>query len=58
MEGIARKVGSCPEEIAGKVYLPSKVLRSFPNEESCVRTMFGLAKHLNEDRKYKPIRGF
>ncbi len=31
---------------------------SFPNEESCVRIMFGLAKHLNEDWKYKPIRWF
>ncbi len=49
MEGIARKVGSCPEEIAGKVYLPSKVLRSFPNGEGCVRLMFGLARYLDEE---------
>ena len=31
---------------------------SFPNEESCVRIMFALAQHLNEDWKYKPIKGF
>ena len=34
-----------------------KVMDSFPNEESCVRIMFGLVRHLNEDWKYKPIRG-
>jgi len=31
---------------------------SFPTEESCIRIMFALAKLLDDDWKYKPIKGF
>lgn len=35
-----------------------RALDSFPVEESRVRIMFTLAKFLNKDWKYKPIKGF
>ena len=35
-----------------------KIMETFPNEQSCLRIMFSLAKLLNENWKYKPIKGF
>jgi len=35
-----------------------KVMETFPNEASCLRIMFSLAKMLNENWDYKPINDF
>ena len=35
-----------------------KIMETFPNEQSCLRIMFSLAKMLNENWKYKPIKDF
>ena len=35
-----------------------KVMETFPNEQSCLRIMFSLAKMLNENWEYKPIKNF
>lgn len=35
-----------------------KVMETFPNELSCLRIMFSLAKMLNENWEYKPIKDF
>jgi len=35
-----------------------KVMETFPNEASCLRIMFSLAKMLNENWKYKPVKNF
>jgi len=35
-----------------------KVMETFPNEASCLRIMFALAKLLNENWKYKPVKNF
>jgi putative transposase len=35
-----------------------KVMETFPNELSCLRIMLSLAKMLNENWEYKPIKGF
>lgn len=35
-----------------------KVMETFPNELSCLRIMFSLAKMLNENWSYKPIKDF
>jgi putative transposase len=35
-----------------------KVMETFPNENSCLRIMFSLAKMLNENWEYKPIKNF
>ena len=33
-----------------------KIMETFPNEQSCLRIMFSLAKLLNENWEYKPIK--
>ncbi|MBD3340310.1 MAG: hypothetical protein GF353_14445 [Candidatus Lokiarchaeota archaeon] len=35
-----------------------KVMETFPNEQSCLRIMFALAKLLNENWEYQPIKDF
>jgi transposase-like protein len=35
-----------------------KVMETFPNELSCLRILFSLAKMLNENWEYKPIKDF
>lgn len=35
-----------------------KVMETFPNELSCLRIMFSLAKMLNENWEFKPIKDF
>ncbi|UCE55776.1 MAG: IS256 family transposase [Desulfobacterales bacterium] len=35
-----------------------KVMETFPNEQSCLRIMFSLAKMLNENWQFKPIKDF
>lgn len=35
-----------------------KVMETFPNEVSCLRIMFSLAKMLNENWEFKPIKDF
>jgi len=35
-----------------------KIMETFPNEQSCLRIMFSLAKLLNENWEYKPIKDF
>jgi transposase-like protein len=35
-----------------------KIMETFPNEMSCHRIMFSLAKLMNENWKYKPIKNF
>ena len=35
-----------------------KVMETFPNEQSCLRIMLSLAKMLNENWEYKPIKNF
>ncbi len=35
-----------------------KVMETFPNEQSCLRIMLALAKMLNENWEYKPIKDF
>lgn len=35
-----------------------KVMETFPNELSCLRIMFSLAKMLNDNWEYKPIKDF
>ena len=35
-----------------------KVMETFPNEASCLRIMFSLAKMLNENWEFKPIKDF
>ncbi len=35
-----------------------RVMDSFPNEDSCVRVLFGLVRMLNEGWEYKSINGF
>ena len=35
-----------------------KIMETFPNEQSCLRIMFALAKLLNENWEYQPIKDF
>jgi len=35
-----------------------KVMETFPNEKSCLKIMFSLAKMLNENWEFKPIKDF
>ena len=35
-----------------------KVMETFPNEQSCLRIMFSLAKMLNDNWEYKPLKDF